>query len=155
MWIPKWQRDEKQGVESPIPTQVVSNEEFIPRPQNSEQKKWESMIGELAEQNSRKLGMDRRDYLKTSMGMATAFIASNLVYGHNWEVEGAEIFEAEATQEKFPKGEYFIIDVQTHFTDGVPLRFRNSEFVKNMGFQLENTANSYSSKNNLDIMSQL
>ena len=33
MWIPKHERDEKRGVDSPIPTQVVSNEEFIPRPQ--------------------------------------------------------------------------------------------------------------------------
>ena len=37
MWIPKWERDMKKGVDSPIPTQVVSNEEFIPRPQNAEQ----------------------------------------------------------------------------------------------------------------------
>src|SRR4051794_19161474 len=35
MWIPKWQRDRDRGVDSPIPTQVVSNEEFIPRPQNA------------------------------------------------------------------------------------------------------------------------
>ena len=33
MWVPKWQRDQDQGVDSPIPTQVVSNEEFVPRPQ--------------------------------------------------------------------------------------------------------------------------
>lgn len=33
-WIPKWQRDREKGVDSPMPTQVVSNEEFLPRPQN-------------------------------------------------------------------------------------------------------------------------
>ena len=35
MWVPKWQRDRAKGVDSPVPTQVVSNEEFIPRPQNA------------------------------------------------------------------------------------------------------------------------
>ena len=33
MWIPKGLRDLKKGVDSPMPTQVVSNEEFIPRRQ--------------------------------------------------------------------------------------------------------------------------
>ena len=33
MWIPKYERDEQQGVDSPIPTQMVSNEDFILRPQ--------------------------------------------------------------------------------------------------------------------------
>ncbi len=33
MWIRKIERDLKKGVDSPLPTQVVSNEEFLPRPQ--------------------------------------------------------------------------------------------------------------------------
>jgi len=33
MCIPKFKRDEQQGVSSPAPTQVVSNEEYILRPQ--------------------------------------------------------------------------------------------------------------------------
>ena len=81
MWVRKWERDQKKGVDSPIPTQVLSNEEFIPRPQTKDQKQWESLIGELAEEKSKKLGMDRRDFMRTSMGMATAFLASNMVYG--------------------------------------------------------------------------
>ena len=82
MWIPKWKRDRKKGVDSPIPTQVVSNEEFIPRPQNEKQKQVEVLIGELAEEKSRKLGMERRVFMASSMGMATAFLASNMVYGN-------------------------------------------------------------------------
>ena len=57
MWVPKWQRDQQRGVDSPIPTQPVSNEEFIPRPQNQQQKQWEELIGEMAAKNSQKLGM--------------------------------------------------------------------------------------------------
>ena len=144
MWIPKWQRDEKKGVDSPIPTQVVSNEEFLPRPQSKQQKQWELLIAELSEEKSKKLGMERRDFMRSSMGMATAFMASNMVFGNHWEVSADETVEAAATEEKFPKGEYFIFDVQTHFTDGVALGFRNMDFVKNMGFDLKDDADGYS-----------
>ena len=147
MWIPKWERDHKKGVDSPIPTQVVSNEEFIPRPQNEQQRKWEALIGELADEKARKLGMDRRDFMRSSMGMATAFLAANMVYGPYWEVNAAETTDPAASKEKWPKGEYFIFDVQTHFTNGVPLWFRKSTFVRNMGFELTNDADAYSFKN--------
>ncbi len=50
MWIPKWVRDRKRGVDSPIPTQAVSNGEFIPRPQTREQKQVETLIGQHAEE---------------------------------------------------------------------------------------------------------
>ena len=48
MWIPKWQRDQQKGIDSPVPTQVVSNEEFIPRPQNQQQKQVEYLTSVLA-----------------------------------------------------------------------------------------------------------
>lgn len=147
MWVPKWQRDQSKGVDSPVPTQPVSNEEFIPRPQSKQQRQWESLIGEMSEQNAKQLGMSRRDYMRSSMGMATAFVASNMVFGPHWEVDAAETVEPQATEEKFPKGEYFIMDVQTHFTDGIAIGFRSMEFVKNMGFQLENTPDAYSFTN--------
>ena len=143
MWIPKWQKDKHRGVDSPVPTQVVSNEEFIPRPQNPQQKQWEKLIGQMSEEKSRKLGMSRRDYLRTSMGMATAFLASNMVYGPNWEVDAAETLEPAATEEKFPKGEYFIMDVQTHFTDGASIGSRGATFLKNIGVKLTNDVDSY------------
>src|SRR5437016_4705468 len=143
MWIPKWQRDRKKGVDSPVPTQVVSNEEFIPRPQNVQQKQVEQLIGVLAEEKAKKLGMERRDFLASSMGLATAFLASNMVYGKHWDVEEAETLEPAATEEKWPKGEYFILDVQTHFTNGYPMPFRNIEFIKNMRFKLKNDADAY------------
>lgn len=147
MWIPKWQRDQERGVDSPIPTQAVSNEEFIPRPQTTQQRQWESLIRELAEEKSQKLGMPRRDFMRSSMGMATAFLASNMIYGPHWEVDAAETLEPAVTEEKFPKGEYFVFDVQTHFTDGVAIGFRNAEFVRNMGFNLKENPDTYSFTN--------
>ena len=49
MWIRKFQRDRQKGVDSPMPTQIVSNEEFTPRPQSDAQKQVEHLIGELSE----------------------------------------------------------------------------------------------------------
>ncbi len=147
MWIPKWQRDLNEGVDSPVPTQVVSNEEFIPRPQNKQQKQVEMLVGQLADERAKKLGLDRRAFLASSMGMATAFLAMNRVYGNHWDVDEAETLDEAAGAEKWPKGEYFIMDVQTHFTNGAALSFRNAEFVKNMGFQLKNDADAYAFPN--------
>src|SRR4029434_4762390 len=147
MWIPKWQRDLNEGVDSPVPTQVVSNEEFVPRPQNEQQKQVERLIGALSEEKAKKLGLARRAFLASSMGMATAFLAMNRVYGNYWDVDECETLDPAAAAEKWPKGEYFIIDVQTHFTNGAALAFRNAEFVKNMGFQLKNDADAYAFPN--------
>jgi hypothetical protein len=148
MWIRKADRDRKKGVDSPMPTQVVSNEEFEPRPQTPAQKHVEHLIGEMSDARAKKLGMNRRDFMRTSMGIATCFLASNIAYGKNyWEVDDAETWEPAAYDEKWPKGEYFIIDVQAHFTNGAALGFRNAEFVRNMGFQLKNDAEAYGFNN--------
>lgn len=145
MWIPKWRRDRAKGVDSPIPTQVVSNEEIWPRPQNRLQARWEHRIGELAEANAKRVGLSRRAFMRTSMGLATAFWASNEVYGQRyWNVDKQEMFEPAAHHEKWPRGEYFIFDVQAHFTNGFALNFRESEFMKGMGFDLANDAHAYS-----------
>ena len=143
MWIPKWARDRKKGVVSPVPTQVVSNEEFIPRPQSQKQKQFEKLVTEMSEERARRLGMDRRDFMTTGMGMATAFLASNKVFGEFWEVDEDETWDLGAYEEKWPKSEYFIFDVQAHFTNGFAIGFRsarwfrNQEFVRNMGFRLD------------------
>ncbi len=148
MWIRKFQRDRQKGVDSPMPTQIVSNEEFTPRPQSDAQKQVEHLIGELSTERAKRLGMQRRDFMRTSMGMATCFLASNKVFGNNWDVSEAETWEAAAIDEKFPKGEYFVIDVQAHFTNGLPISgFRTMEFVKNMGFNLKDDADSYGFRN--------
>lgn len=147
MWIRKGERDRKKNVVSPMPTQLVSNEEYIPRPQTAPQKHVEHLISEMSEVRARKLGMDRRAFMATSMGLATCFLASNKVWGNNFEVMEEESWEPQASAERYPKGEYFVMDVQAHFTDGYALNFRNMEFVKNMGFQLSNDKEAYSFRN--------
>jgi uncharacterized protein len=147
MWIRKGQRDINKGVDSPMPTQAVSNEEFIPRRQTKQQRQVEQLIGQMSDERSKKLGMDRRTFMASAMGLATCFLASNKVFGNHWDVDEAETWELAAYEEKWPKSEYFIIDVQSHFTNGQVLPFRSMEFVKNMGFNLKNDADAYSFKN--------
>ena len=147
MWIRKGERDRRKGVESPVPTQAVSNEEFIPRPQNERQKQLESVIGEMSAANAKKLGMDRGSFMASTMGLATCWLATNKIYGATLEVAEAEAFEPAATEEKFPKSDYFIFDVQSHFTNGYALNFRSAEFVKNMGFKLDENVEAYGFKN--------
>jgi hypothetical protein len=149
MWIPKWLRDRKKGVESAIPTQVVSNEEFIPRPQTKEQKQVEYLIGMMCEEKSKKLGMERRAFMASSMGLATCFLANNMVFGTRsaWAVDEIETTEKGAYEAKYPKNEYFVMDVQSHFTNGIAIGFRSMEFVKNMGFKLDDSPQAYSFPN--------
>ncbi|HEX3725556.1 MAG TPA: amidohydrolase family protein [Pirellulales bacterium] len=149
MWIPKWVRDRKKGIESAMPTQVVSNEEFIPRPQTKQQKQVEHLIATMSEEKAKKLGLDRRSFMASSMGMATCFLANNMVFGSKsaWAVDEIETTELGAYEEKYPKSKYFVFDVQSHFTNGLAIGFRNAEFVKNMGFKLDNSPQSYAFPN--------
>src|SRR2546426_9227614 len=160
MWIPKYKRDELKGVDSPIPTQVVSNEEILPRPQSKNTQQVEHLIGKGGGENAKRLGMNRRDFMRSSMGFATAVLAMNAVHGDYWEVDAAEAFEPAATAEKWPKGEYFILDVQSHFTNaydlGVERRAGSGggvcpyEFLKKMGGNLKGGAEADSFYNFLE-----
>ena len=147
MWIRKGKRDMLKGVDSPMPTQLVSNEEFIPRPQNRQQKQVEQLIGQMADEKSKKLGMDRRAFMGSALGLATCFLAQNKVYGKIWDVDEVESMEPAAYNEKWPKNEYFIIDVQSHFTNGLALNFRTDPMIKGMGFNLKNDKEAYSFNN--------
>jgi predicted TIM-barrel fold metal-dependent hydrolase len=126
MWQRKFHKDLRTGLASPLPTQIVGNEEFAPMPQTLAQKKVEARIFELADCNAKALGMSRRDFLRTTGGMATAFLAFNDVFGPTFDVHAAEAMEGAAYAEKWPKKE-FIFDAQTHHVkDSMagPLMFR-------------------------------
>src|SRR5215468_2543220 len=81
---------------SPVPTRIVSNGEFNPLPQTRRQRQFEERLKELAGASARKLGMDRRHFLRTSCGMATAFVALNDVFGPIFNVSPAEAAQPEA-----------------------------------------------------------
>jgi len=106
----------QQGYTSatPVPTQVVSNEEFVPPPQTPKQAQVEWLIHRASQQLSSKLGINRREFLQTTGGMALAFLAMNQVFGKFFDVLDLEAAEPQAIQELkgYPP---FIFDVQTHY----------------------------------------
>ena len=116
MWVRQCDLDAKTDARSPIPTRIASNEEFVPPAQLPEQKAVEERLRDLSDRNARALGMDRRHFLRTKAGMATAFIAMNEVFGDFFEVSKAEAKEPEAFEEKWPKDQ-FVFDIQTHHVD--------------------------------------
>jgi len=52
------------GLRSPVPTQMVSNGEYLPNPQTDKQKRVEARIQELAGQAAKKLGVTPSDIEK-------------------------------------------------------------------------------------------
>jgi len=113
---PGWTSRFRRGVRStgPIPTQIVSNEEFIPWPRTRQQALVEEALARLSGDASKRLGVSRRQFLKTSGGMAAALVAMNSVFGNLFDVLQAELFESAAFAER--QGDpQFIFDVQTHY----------------------------------------
>ena len=106
----------RQGLatETPLPTRLVSNEEFPPLPQTPEQAQVEHRILADAGRMALRLGLSRRDFLRTGGGMATALLAMNAVYGRFFDVLPVEAAEAAAFQER-AGAPYFIFDVQLHY----------------------------------------
>src|SRR3984893_5718303 len=107
---------EKLDLKSPVPTRMVSNGEFNPLPQTRRQRQFEERLKDLADASARKLRMDRRHFLRTSCGMAAAFIALNDVFGPIFDVSPAEAAQPEAAAARANGlAGQFIFDDQVHF----------------------------------------
>ena len=99
---------------SPIPHQVVSNEEFLPTAQTPQQSRVEWLIHRMSGSLSNSLGIDRREFLKTTGGMALGLLAMNQVFGKFFDVLPIEAAEPQAFHERRGTSP-FIFDVQTHY----------------------------------------
>src|SRR3984957_5677865 len=75
---------------TPIPTQIVSSDEFYPDPQNNRQREVEARLLAMADDLGGKQGLDRRRFFQTAAGMAASFVAMNEVYGPLFDVTKAE-----------------------------------------------------------------
>ena len=103
---------------SPIPTQNISNGEYLPKPQSEKQKQVEARFKEIADDAAKKLGVSRRDFLAGSGGMAASLIAMNDVYGKFFDVDKAELFEPAAHDGHGLPRDTFVVDDQLHFVRG-------------------------------------
>jgi hypothetical protein len=100
---------------SPVPTQMVSNGEYLPNPQTAEQKQVERRILELSDRAARRLGVSRRQFLAGTGGFAVSFLAMNEAHGAEFfKVSKEEIFEAEAHGRHGPPRNLFVFDDQLH-----------------------------------------
>ena len=102
--------------ETPIPTQIVSSDEFYPDPQNERQREVEARLLAMADDLGGKHGMDRRRFFQSAAGMAASFVAMNEVYGPLFDVSKAEAATPAMAQERANAlKDQFIMDMHTHF----------------------------------------
>ena len=102
--------------QTPIPTQIVSSDEFYPDPQNERQREVEARLLAMADDLGGKQGLDRRRFFQTAAGMAASFVAMNEVYGPLFEVSKAEAATPAMAQERADAlKDQFIMDMHTHF----------------------------------------
>ena len=102
--------------QTPIPTQIVSSDEFYPDPQNERQREVEARLLAMADDLGGKQGLDRRRFFQTAAGMAASFVAMNEVYGPLFDVTKAEAATPAMAQERAGAlKDQFIMDMHTHF----------------------------------------
>jgi len=99
---------------TPIPTQIVSNEEFQPIGQTDRQRAVEQLAATMVEKATGRRGVSRREFLQTTGTMAAGFLAMNALFGRFFNIDGVELFESAAFAEQ-QGAPYFIVDVQTHY----------------------------------------
>src|SRR5262249_20382283 len=92
----------RRGLSSavPIPTRLVSNEEFPPIPQTPAQRRVEDRILADAARLAPRLGLSRRQFLSRSSGMAASLLAMNAVFGRFFDVLPVEAADPVAFQER-------------------------------------------------------
>lgn len=121
MWLDRRQVGEVASLDGgherwPVPTQMLSNGEFMPVAQTPQQKRVEHELAQLAERRSRQLGMSRRDFLRSSLGTVTAFAAMNTVFGTFFNDASAATLDLDAAAALRRRvADQLVIDVQLHF----------------------------------------
>ena len=106
--------DVADRLHSPVPTQMVSNGEYMPYPQTHKQKRVEARIRELTTAAAKDLGVTRRQFLASTGGMAAAFLAMNEVFGPLFRVRPDELYEPEAFAQTGAPADLFVFDTQLH-----------------------------------------
>jgi len=73
----------------------------------------ETILAEAARLAPR-LGLSRRDFLRTSGGVASSLLAMNAVFGRFWDVQRVEAADPAAFKER-SGDRFFVFDVQLHY----------------------------------------
>ena len=107
---------ETSSFPSPVPTQIVSSDEYMPVPQSEKQREVEARLKELGDRLAKRQGLSRRRFFQTASGMAASFVAMNQVFGPLFEASEAEAATPELAEHRAAglSGQ-LVIDDQTHF----------------------------------------
>jgi uncharacterized protein len=101
---------------TPIPTQIVSSDEYFPAPQSEKQRAVEAHLNAMADELGGKQGLDHRHFFQSAAGMAAAFVAMNEIYGSIFDATPAEASNPAMAQERADGlKDQFIMDMHTHF----------------------------------------
>jgi len=107
---------ETSSFPSPVPTQIVSSDEFAPVPQTARQREVEARLTELSDRLARRQGVSRRRFFQTAAGMAASFVALNQVFGHLFEASEAEAATPDLADARADAlSGQMVIDGHTHF----------------------------------------
>src|ERR1700730_14864087 len=102
--------------ETPIPTQVVSSDEYYPYPQTEKQRELQARLLSLADALAKKQGLSLRRFFQTPAGMAASYVAMNETFGHVFDVTAAEAATPAMADERADAlKDQFIMDMHTHF----------------------------------------
>src|ERR1700756_3323606 len=80
---------ETSAFPSPVPTQIVSSDEYLPVPQSERQREVEGRLKELSDGLAKRQGLSRRRFFQTAAGMAASFVVMNPGFGSLFDVNGA------------------------------------------------------------------
>jgi uncharacterized protein len=107
---------ETSSFPSPVPTQIVSSDEYLPVPQSAKQREVEARLKEMSGTLAKLQGLSRRRFFQTASGMAASFVALNQVFGPLFDVSAAEAATPDmaAARAAALTGQ-MVIDGHTHF----------------------------------------
>jgi predicted TIM-barrel fold metal-dependent hydrolase len=124
----------------PIKLEPTSNGEYTPPPLEPRVQHVRRQAMQTAADSARRLGLSRRDFLRTSAGSATVLLAMNQLScgGGSYHVpKSAALDPAEASS--VLSGDEFIFDVQTHHVDAARKWWEATPPEQNMAGFLKTT----------------
>jgi predicted TIM-barrel fold metal-dependent hydrolase len=116
--------DPERSLASPIPFRPGSNGEFVPLPETDTDRRAEAAYRAMVDDNSRRLGVSRREFVTSTCGTAAALVVINQSYGCAGRGDPPPAYQVDKTATLEPaaacaklRGPEFIFDVQTHHVD--------------------------------------
>ncbi len=101
---------------TPIPTQIVSSDEYTPAPAEREAEGGRGAAALHGRRARQQQGLSRRQFFQTAAGMAAGFVALNDTFGTVFDASRAEAATPAMAQERANAlKDQFIMDMHTHF----------------------------------------